>query len=81
MNLEALAKAVRDRAMVLRDQDDDFVFNPGDQSELSYLLDALAAMVEGKTIRQAFGAPGDWGYNTPIGSALADIPAAKKAGE
>lgn len=35
-----------------------------------YLLQTLAHIVEGKTIEQAFGAPGDWGYGTAIGEAL-----------
>lgn len=36
----------------------------------SELLRVLARMVTGRTLYQAFGAPGDWGYETPIGSAL-----------
>lgn len=37
------------------------------------LLDCLCRLAEGATreqIRKAFGAPGDWGYDTPIGAAL-----------
>lgn len=34
------------------------------------LVRALARLLEGKTVHQAFGAPGDWGYGTEIGSAL-----------
>lgn len=34
------------------------------------LLRVLARLLEGKTADRAFGAPGDWGYGTPIGSAL-----------
>jgi hypothetical protein len=34
------------------------------------LLRALARIVEGQTIYRAFGAPGDWGYGTPIGDTL-----------
>lgn len=34
------------------------------------LIRVLARMVEGKSIHEAFGAPGDFGYHTPIGSAL-----------
>lgn len=40
----------------------------GDDAEL---LLVLARIVEGKAVSRAFGAPGDWGYNTPIGRALA----------
>lgn len=37
------------------------------------LLDCLCRLAEGATreqIHKAFGAPGDWGYDTPIGAAL-----------
>lgn len=37
------------------------------------LLDCLHRFAEGATreqIHKAFGAPGDWGYETPIGAAL-----------
>ena len=34
------------------------------------LIRVLARMVEGKDVYRAFGAPGDWGYGTPIGDAL-----------
>jgi len=34
------------------------------------LLKVLARVIEGKTIEQAMGSPGDWGYGTPIGDAL-----------
>lgn len=33
------------------------------------LIRCLARVVAGKTLPQAFGAPGDWGYETPIGDA------------
>lgn len=33
-------------------------------------LQVLAHIVSGKTIERAFGAPGDWGYGTPIGDGL-----------
>lgn len=35
------------------------------------LLCVLARVLDGKPIEKAFGAPGDWGYGTPIGDALA----------
>jgi len=35
------------------------------------LLSVLANMVEGMPVERAFGSPGDWGYGTPIGDALA----------
>ncbi|MDP3850497.1 MAG: hypothetical protein Q8Q59_08345 [Luteolibacter sp.] len=41
-----------------------------DQRDNAELLNCLARMLEGKPIHKAFGAPGDWGYGTPIGDAL-----------
>lgn len=38
--------------------------------ESSELILVLARLLAGKTIHEAFGAPGDWGYETPIGAAL-----------
>lgn len=35
------------------------------------LLRVLARVAEGMPLERAFGAPGDWGYNTAIGAALA----------
>jgi len=35
------------------------------------LLGVLAHIVDGKPIDKAFGSPGDWGYGTEIGAALA----------
>jgi hypothetical protein len=37
----------------------------------SWFLLVLARIVEGKPVERAFGAPGDWGYEHPIGRALA----------
>lgn len=34
------------------------------------LLHVLRRMLDGKPALKAFGAPGDWGYGTPIGDAL-----------
>jgi len=39
------------------------------------LLCVLEQMIEGKSAVRAFGAPGDWGYDTPIGKALAEADA------
>ena len=61
---EKLAKAVRDVADVLRNSE------PRNDDARELLL-VLARVLEGKDVKRAFGAPGDWGYNTPIGDALA----------
>lgn len=34
------------------------------------LILVLARLIDGKSVYQSFGAPGDWGYETPIGAAL-----------
>ena len=36
------------------------------------LLSVLANIVDGMPIDRAFGSPGDWGYGTSIGNAIAD---------
>jgi hypothetical protein len=41
-----------------------------DGADVIELVKVLARAVEGKDVIRAFGAPGDWGYNTPIGRAL-----------
>lgn len=46
------------------------------QEDVGELLLVLARIVEGRTVEQAFGAPGDWGYSTPIGKALYAAPEA-----
>ena len=38
-----------------------------EMSDVCELLKTLSRIVTGKTISEAFGAPGDWGYDTPIG--------------
>jgi hypothetical protein len=40
---------------------------PRDAAELSRVL---ARLIAGKTLHEAFGAPGDWGYDTPLGQAV-----------
>lgn len=60
-----LAKAIRDRAKVAR--------RGGMDWEGYELANALARLIEGKSIYEAFGAPGDWGYDRPIGVALAGL--------
>lgn len=55
----------------LRDSDadrDDRLYRELNQS--AELVRVLARIIEGKSVREAFGAPGDFGYETPIGSAL-----------
>jgi len=72
MDAKGLAEAVRELGKTLSEVAE-ATREPFD-AELDtakYLLDVLAHVVEGKTVARAFGAPGDWGYGTPIGKALA----------
>lgn len=39
-------------------------------SDASEFAAVLARIVEGKDLHAAFGAPGDWGYDTAIGQGL-----------
>jgi hypothetical protein len=80
--IAALAKAVRKRADYLGEeafaQQDDISGNlyrlARDVAELGRVL---ANIIEGKPLDRAFGAPGDWGYDHPIGQALAACYVAK----
>ena len=69
MNLEQALRQASDglRNLVTDDTSDVDTQLLRDSSEL---VRVLARLVAGKTVHQAFGAPGDWGYETPIGSAL-----------
>lgn len=58
---QSLANAIRDKAETHIDTDVD----------TCELLRVLARVVEGRSLAQSFGAPGDWGYGTPIGDAIA----------
>jgi hypothetical protein len=74
VNAKQLAAALRERA----DRNDDERLYDQNASEL---IRVLARVVEGKPIDRAFGAPGDWGYSTAIGQALAAKPATVPAGD
>lgn len=73
---EALSQALRDHSNSLMDAadtnaDETFRWTLRTTAEL---VAVLARVVEGNTLRKAFGAPGDWGYSSPIGAALAARP-------
>jgi hypothetical protein len=60
-----LAKALRDFAQDVSEQ-----VAGVDQSDCAELIRVLARVIEGKSVDRAFGAPGDWGYGTPIGDGV-----------
>ncbi len=65
MNYSKLAEVLRAKAEKIQDQLD----HP-DRLDTAEIFRVLARICEGKEIPKAFGAPGDWGYGTPIGDAL-----------
>jgi hypothetical protein len=71
MNNAKLASVLREKAEEIQ-----AIESLGDANRLdtAELLRVLARVVEGKDLYRAFGAPGDWGYGTPIGDALAAKP-------
>jgi hypothetical protein len=76
--LEALACAIDRRAREVYGGEGD---ESSDRSASKDLMRALARMLTGQSLRAAFGSPGEWGYGTAIGKALADFYAAPDAGE
>ena len=77
MNTDSLATALRNKAAELRNVDVTTAQKDQTLRDVAELIRVLARVVEGKPISKAFGAPGDWGYETPLGAALAepaDIP-------
>jgi hypothetical protein len=65
MNAPYLSRVLREKADTLQEQDPD----------AAELLRVLARVVMGRPLADesfcAFGRPGDWGYDNPIGAALA----------
>ena len=75
-----LTAALQHHADALYEMDDDQL-DAGSRELLRDtrgLIKALRRMVEGMAVRDAFGAPGDWGYNTAIGKALTDLDGVKR---
>ena len=75
MDSKKLAAAVREmkaKVDVIMDADVPEVEAVRDDlRDVKDLLGVLAHIVDGKPIDKAFGSPGDWGYQTAIGAALA----------
>lgn len=85
MSAAELSKALRDEADTIANvryelRAADTTFGDGLYPKLNNaceLVRILARLVEGNSIHEAFGAPGDFGYGTPIGSALHHFYSAK----
>jgi hypothetical protein len=72
MNKTALCRILRERASEIIDSPP--FDGPERQQRLddAELINVLARVVNGRPVERAFGAPGDWGYETAIGKALAE---------
>ena len=68
MNIEALAAAVCERGERFSNALAAAGYDSRDARDLAR---ALSRILLGQSIHAAFGAPGDWGYGTAIGKALA----------
>jgi hypothetical protein len=66
-DLSALVGSISSRASEIYNGDG----SSSDLADAKDLIRALARLVNGESLRAAFGAPGDWGYSTAIGQALA----------
>lgn len=66
-DLDTACDAVRESA----DENLSLSSVPAAMQKAYFALLVLANLLRGKTVYQAFGAPGDWGYHTSIGEALA----------
>ena len=75
MDTRLLAAALRIRVGEVRavnqDADQDAEQDEAALRDAATLLRVLANVVDGKPLARAFGPPGDWGYETEIGRALA----------
>lgn len=72
--LDAQAAACHSAAGILRDGGSDQAAR--DVREAAELVRCLRRLLAGRTVEEihrAFGAPGDFGYETPIGDALARV--------
>lgn len=75
MNTAKLVTVLRDKAEEIQKLED---LDDRNRLDVAELLRVLARMVDGKDVYRAFGAPGDWGYGTPIGDALKEAYAPKR---
>lgn len=73
MDRAALAQIIDDRVANMIDNTRVTGRDRQEQLDTAELLAALRRILLGKSVDAAFGAPGDWGYDTPIGKALAAV--------
>jgi hypothetical protein len=66
--MQSLVAAIDERAREIYAGERD---DAADRADAKDLVRALARMLAGQSIHLALGSPGDWGYDTAIGKALA----------
>lgn len=74
MDIQSLAIALRNKAAEVRNVNVDTEQEHETLRDAAELLRVLSRIVSGMPAAKAFGAPGDWGYETPLGEALAAAP-------
>ena len=71
MDTRMLATALRNKAADVRNVNATTAAEDQNLRDAADLLRVLANVVEGRSVAKAMGAPGDWGYDTDIGKAVA----------
>ena len=71
MDTEMLASALRNKAAEVHNVNATTEADDQTLRDAADLLRVLAHVVNGKPLEKAFGCPGDWGYETEIGAAIA----------
>lgn len=74
MDTKQLAAALRKKAAEVRNVNATTEEEDRTLRDAAALLRVLAHVVDGKPLAKAFGSPGDWGYDTEIGAAIAAAP-------
>lgn len=74
MNTQSLSAALRNKAAEIRNVNVETAQEDQTLRDAADLLRVLAHIVDGMPMQKAFGRPGDWGYETPLGEALAEAP-------
>lgn len=72
---EALQQAIRKVAETTIDiaYEDANEAHTRDLRDAAELVRVLGRLLVGKSVHEAFGSPGDWGYGTPVGDALLEV--------
>ena len=79
---DALQRALRKVAETTHDiaYEDANEAHTRDLRDSAELVRVLGRLLVGKSVHEAFGSPGDWGYGTPVGDALLEVYRANGGG-